>query len=182
MAAAKNATARSVSLTSTDVDTVGFNPAMFTISGGTDAALFDIVDNNLVFKTAPDYETDPHSYQVEVSANDGVNTTAELITVNLTDVNEAPTAVALANATSSIAENTSTTNHIKVADITVTDDALGINTLALTGADAAAFEIVGTELFLKAGTVLDFESKVSYSVAITVDDPTVGATPDASSP
>ena len=168
-------------LTSTDADTVGTNPATFSITGGTNAALFDIVGGNLVFKTAPDYETDPHSYQVEVSANDGVNTTAELITVNPTDVNEAPTASALANATASLAENTSTANHIKVADITVTDDALGSNTLALTGADAAAFEIVGTELFLKAGAVLDFESKVSYSVAVTVDDPTVGATPDASS-
>ena len=61
-----------------------------------------------MFKTAPDYETDPHSYQVEVSAFDGVNTTAKTITVNLTDVNEAPTAVALANATASIFENTST--------------------------------------------------------------------------
>ena len=41
----------------------------------------------------------------------------------------------------------------------MTDDALGTNTLALTGADAAAFEIVGSELFLKAGTVLDFETQ-----------------------
>jgi hypothetical protein len=66
-----------------------------------------------VFKTAKDFEADPHSYQVEVSANDGVNTTAELITVNLTDVNEAPTASALANATALLAENTSSANHIK---------------------------------------------------------------------
>ena len=103
------------------------------------------------------------------------------ITVNLTDVNEAPTAVALANATASILENTSTASHIKVADINVTDDALGSNTWALTGADAASFEIVGSALYLKAGTVLDFESKTSYAVAVTVDDPTVGATPDATS-
>jgi hypothetical protein len=51
-------------LTSTDVDTVGINPAIFTISGGTDAALFEVVGGDLVFKTAPDYETDPHSYEV----------------------------------------------------------------------------------------------------------------------
>jgi 3-phytase len=67
-----------------------------------------------------------------------------LITVNLTDVNEAPTAVALANATASILENTPTATHIKVADINVTDDTLGNNILGLTGADAASFEIVGT--------------------------------------
>jgi Ca2+-binding RTX toxin-like protein len=73
-------------LTSTDVDAVGINPATFSITGGTDAALFDIVDGNLVFKAAPDYETDPHSYQVEASAFDGTNTTSELITVNVTNV------------------------------------------------------------------------------------------------
>jgi Ca2+-binding RTX toxin-like protein len=134
-----------------------------------------------VFKTAPDYEINPHSYEVEVSAFDGVNTTTKTITVNLTDVNEAPTAVALANATASILENTPAATHIKVADINVTDDAIGSNILALTGADAAFFEIVGSALYLKAGTVLDFESKTSYAVAVTVDDPTVGATPDATS-
>jgi len=111
-------------------------------------------------------------------AFDCVGLTA-LITETL--VNEAPTTVALANATASLAENASTASHIKVADITVTDDALGSNTLALTGADAGAFEIIGTELFLKAGTLLDFESKMSYAVAVTVDDPTVGVTPDATS-
>jgi Ca2+-binding RTX toxin-like protein len=39
-----------------------------------------------VFKAAPDYETDPHSYQVEAAAFDGTNTTTELITVNVRNV------------------------------------------------------------------------------------------------
>src|SRR5581483_3914881 len=68
---------------------------------------------------------------------------------------------------------------VKVADIAFTDDGHGNNTFGLSGADAASFEIVGTELFLKAGTALDFDSKQSYAVTVTVDDPTVGATPDA---
>src|SRR5437660_2154605 len=95
--------------------------------------------------------------------------------------NFAPTAIALTNTTASIVENTATPSHIKVADIVVTDDALGTNTLGLTGADAAFFEIQGTSLYLKAGTVLDFETKASYAVAVTVDDTSVGATPDATS-
>ena len=90
-----------------------------------------------------------------------------------------PTAVTLVNATSAIAENTSTATRVKIADITVTDDVLGTNTLGLTGADAASFEIVGTSLFLKAGTALNFETKQSYAVAVTVDDTAVGTTPDA---
>ena len=67
---------------------------------------------------------------------------------------------------------------MKVADIVVTDDAQGTNTLSLTGADAALFEIDGGALYLKAGTPLD---RASFSVAVAVDDTTVGATPDATS-
>src|SRR4051812_8809907 len=107
--------------------------------------------------------------------------TSTTYTLTVNDVNEAPTAVTLASATASIAENSSTAAHIKVADIVVTDDALGTDTLGLTGADAAFFEIAGTSLFLKAGTVLNFEAKASYAVAVTVDDTSVGGTPDATS-
>ncbi len=63
--------------------------------------------------------------------------------------NLAPTAVTLTNTVVSIAENTSTASHIKVADIGFTDDGHGSNTLGLSGPDAAYFEIVGSELFLK---------------------------------
>ena len=75
--------------------------------------------------------------------------TAQLA-ITITDINEPPT-VALANTTTTFPENTDTTSAIKVADIVVTDDALGTNTLSLSGADAALFQIVGTELFLVAG-------------------------------
>ncbi len=57
--------------------------------------------------------------------------------------------------------------HIKVADINVTDDALGTEALSLTGADAASFEIVGSSLYLKAGVTLNYEAKASYNVTVT---------------
>ena len=41
----------------------------------------------------------------------------------------------------------------------ITDDGVGTNTISLTGTDAASFEVDGTELFLAAGTVLDYETK-----------------------
>ncbi|MFI0845977.1 Ig-like domain-containing protein [Mesorhizobium sp. IMUNJ 23232] len=101
--------------------------------------------------------------------------------VNITAVNDAPTAVNFANATTALAENTSTATHVKVADIVVTDpDTQGTNTLSLSGTDAASFEIVGTELFVKAGVTLDFETKSSYSVTVNVNDASVGGNPDAS--
>jgi len=96
-----------------------------------------------------------------------------------TGTNRAPTAVALSNPLNSIQENTSTTAPVKVGDIVVTDDGLGTNTLSLTGADAGSFQITGGALYLKAGVVLDYETKTSYAVTINVDDSTLGATPDA---
>jgi VCBS repeat-containing protein len=83
-------------LASSDPDTVGTNPAAFTITGGADAAKFGIVGGNLVFLSAPNFEapTDAdanNSYLVEVTANDGANTTPKTITVTVTNANEAPT-------------------------------------------------------------------------------------------
>jgi len=95
--------------------------------------------------------------------------------------NAAPTAVALTNTVNSIPENTSTAAAVKVADISVTDDGLGNNNLALIGTDASFFEIVGTALYLKAGTPLNVLTKSSFSAAVTVDDVTLGSTPDATS-
>jgi len=101
--------------------------------------------------------------------------------LSVPDPNQPPSAVSLTDTLASVAENTAIQTHLKVGDIDVTDDGSGTNTLALTGADKDYFEIVGTALYLKAGTVLDFETKHSYSVAVTVDDTTVGDTPDATS-
>mgnify|MGYP000488262885 CR=1 FL=1 len=69
-------------------------------------------------------------------------------------------------------------NAIKIADIVITDDALGTNDLTLAGADAADFEIVGSELRLKAGTTLDFETKASFDVTVQVDDAAIPGSPD----
>lgn len=93
--------------------------------------------------------------------------------------NLAPTAISLSNVISSIAENTGTLSPVKVADILVTDDGQGTNNLTISGADASFFQITGAALYIKAGTVLDFETKASYSITVNVDDVSVGNTPDA---
>lgn len=94
--------------------------------------------------------------------------------------NAAPTGITLSNVVSTIEENTGTGTRIKVADVAIADDGLGTNVLSLSGADAPFFEVDTTGLYLKAGTILDYEARTSYSVTVTVDDPTVGGTPDAS--
>ncbi len=95
--------------------------------------------------------------------------------------NRAPTAVALTDQVQSVAENTSTATRLKVADVAIADDGLGTNNLTLSGPDAGFFEVDASGLYIKAGTVLDYETKRSYSVTVAVDDPSVGSTPDATS-
>lgn len=103
-----------------------------------------------------------------VTSFDG--TASQTIDVAIAGNNDAPSAVLLTTAVSSIVENTAVPAPIKVADIAVTDIDGGINTLALTGTDASYFEIDGNALFLKAGVILDFETKSSYVVAVIADD------------
>src|SRR5204863_852823 len=97
-------------------------------------------------------------------------------------VNLAPTAVSLTNVVTSLVENSDTSTRFKVADVLVTDDGIGTNQFAVSGADAASFEVDSTGLYLKAGTTVDFETKNGYSVVVEVDDIGVGATPDATVP
>ena len=93
--------------------------------------------------------------------------------------NLAPTAVTLLNTVPSISEAADVSNHVRLADISVTDDGLGTNNLSLSGTDAASFEIVGGSLYLRAGTSLSHASKPTLSIAVAVDDPGVGVSPDA---
>ena len=70
---------------------------------------------------------------------------------------------------------------MKVADIAITDDGEGTNKLTLSGDDAALFEIFDGDLYLKAGTVLDYEGgNTKLDVTVKVDDPAVVGTPDDS--
>ncbi len=118
--------------------------------------------------------SDTGSYDVGVDAS---------ATVSIQDndsANLAPTAVTLQNTLTSISEATDVSSRVRLADISVTDDGLGTNSLSLSGTDAASFELVGTSLYLKAGTALNHASKPTLSVAVAVDDPTVGGSPDAS--
>ena len=157
----------------------------WSITGnGADDSRFsiDATTGILTFGTIPDFETPADAnldgiYEIEIRLSDGLHQTTKLITIAVNDVNEAPS-VALTNLVGSLAEDTDTSTAVRIADIVVTDDALGVNNLTLSGTDAANFEIVGSELRLRAGTNLDFETKPSWDVTVEVDDVAVGGTPD----
>ena len=151
---------------------------------GVDAALFTLSNQGvLTFNQAPNFELPADQggdnvYTLEVQVSDGTNTVNQAVTVTVSDVNEAPT-LNLVNPVTTLGQETDTSTRIKVADISISNDALGSNTTSLSGADADLFEIVGTELYLKAGTVLDFQTNPQLDVLIAVDDASVGNTPDS---
>jgi hypothetical protein len=97
-------------------------------------------------------------------------------------LNKAPTALELTDVIASLDEKTDTSQPIKLADIVITDDALGTNTITLSGDDAAVFEVSGNALLLKAGTPLDFEAKSSYDIIINVADPDLTTSTPISTP
>lgn len=142
-------------------------------------AFFSIVGGQLLTQDWFDFEH-RSSYTIRVQARDQAGAAVQKnMIVAIRDVNEAPTAVQFTNVTKLIRENQSTNQALPLADVVVVDDATGSNALQLSGADASFFELAGTQLRLRAGTVLDRVAKSRYSVMVSVDDSGVGGNPDA---
>ena len=154
-------------IAATDADT---DDTLTYTLGGADAASFSINGTNGQLKTsaALDYET-KSSYSVSITVSDSKLTDTIDVTINVTNVNEAPS-FATITATRSIAENTAADTNIGAA-FTATDvDANTTLTYTLGGTDAASFRIDGINGQLQTSAALDYETKISYSVTITVSD------------
>ncbi|MCP5092619.1 MAG: hypothetical protein GY949_17035, partial [Gammaproteobacteria bacterium] len=149
-----------------------------------DATLFELDGLELFLKsgTVLDHEGDGQ-LDVTVEVDDVTvgatpDATADL-SITVADINEPPL-VALANTTTTLHEYIDNSAPVKVADIFVSDDALGTFILSLAGADAGLFEIVGGELFLKANVGLDSDVQAELNVTVQVDDPSLGTGADDS--
>ncbi len=140
--------------------------------GGIDAAAFAInpATGQLKTKVALDFETKP-SYSVKVTVSDGKLTASIDVVINITDVDEnrSPMFTEGTSTTRTIPENTHADVNIgrAVAATDPDDDKL---TYSLGGIDAAAFAINPATGQLKTKVALDFETKPSYSVKVTVSD------------
>ena len=150
----------------TDADN---NSLTYTI-GGTDAASFSIVgaSGQLRTRVALDYESKTQ-YEVTVSVSDGSLTDTIAVTINVTDVNEAPVFTDGASTTRSIAENTAAGQNIGSA-VGAEDPENNSLTYSLGGTDSASFAIVTSSGQLQTKSALDYESKNQYSVTVSVSD------------
>ena len=149
---------------------------------GPDAGLFEIEAGTVYLRAGVslDFETNSlleFSIVLDDPATGASPDGTATLAITVENVNEPPV-VDLTNRVASLPEDADTTIRIKVADIVVTDDALGTHLLSLAGTDAGLFEIKSGSLYLKAGTLLDFETHPQLDVTVTVDDVIVGATPD----
>ena len=166
------------SLSTIDPDLGNSHTYSFTSGeGAADNASFTIVGDELRTNTVFDYEAQS-SYTVRIRSTDaGGLFTEKAFVISVIDVNEPPTAVSLSPAARSLADDTPTSERVKLADIAVTDDRLGTNMLSLSGPDATDFEIVGTALYLRAGVELDGLTKPDYSVIVNASDATLLGAP-----
>ena len=156
-----------------DVDAGGATAVTFQCGGLQD---IDIAGAWVLFRRSREFES-----QGRITDFQGFRAAHFSFLKSIMDVNQPPT-VGLINAMTTLPEDVDTSRAIKVADIVVTDDGRGENTLSLSGGDAEMFEIIGTELRLIAGTSLDFETKPSLDVTVEVDDVAIGSTPDDAAP
>ena len=165
----------------------------YSLSGGADMASFDMPDSGtgqitVGAGTELDFEGDQTTYEVEVTATDpfgGVGST--MVTITVTDVNEAPT-VTLGGtptptpdpnnapefaddaATRSVDENTA--EGMAVGEPVTATDADTDDTLTYTlgGADMASFNIDSATGQIMTSAALDYESQSSYTVMVTASD------------
>ena len=158
-----------ISATDADDDTLeyslgGINAGSFTI---------DTTTGQLRTSAALDFET-KSSYTVEVTVSDSTDTDTITVTINVTNVDEDPVNVVPvftegSRATRSVAENTG--SGVDIGNAVSATDANG-NTLTYTlgGTDAAVFSIDSSSGQLRTSAALDYETKDTYSVTITVSD------------
>ncbi len=159
-------------LTVSATDPEGVSPTYSILAGG-DAALFQIDGSTgvLTFIGAPDRETPQDGdgdnvYNVQVRAGDGTNTTDQWIAVTVTDVNEAPS-LSVTNL-GPVDENDT---GAVVASFTGSDPDSGDSVnYSLSGADAALFEIDGSNVRLASGVSLDFEESASRTFNVVATD------------
>ena len=139
------------------------------VNGDTDNESFQIVGSQLVTAQQLDHESDPLK-TIRVRASDATGSVLDLnFNVVVENINEAPTALRLSNA--SIAEGLPAGTVVGVLSATDPDEAETFTysfVSEVADGDHDFFEIVGNEL--RTTTVFDYESRTSYELFIQVTD------------
>ena len=109
---------------------------------------------------------------MSITVSDGQLTDSIDVRIDITDVDEnrAPAFTDGDNTTRSVAENTASGQNIGSAVSATDPDTGDVLTYTLSGADEASFSIVSTSGQLQTQAPLDYETKKSYTVTVSVSD------------
>ncbi|MDC0914523.1 cadherin domain-containing protein [Gammaproteobacteria bacterium] len=137
----------------------------YTLSGtGSDNFSID-ASGNITLVSGLDYET-ATSYELTVVVDDGTYASTEVITVNVADVNEAPSLSATI-AFNAFQENTATGTTI--ATSSVSDPEAGAITYSLSGTGSENFS-VSSDGTVTLASGLDYETATAYAITLTASD------------
>ena len=124
-------------------------------------------DGTVTLASALDYET-ATAYEITLTASDGDNTVSETLTINVGDINEAPSLTSTL-AAESFAENVATGTTI--ATSSASDPEAGTITYSISGTGSENFAI-DADGNVTVASSLDYETTTSYSLTITASDGT----------
>jgi RHS repeat-associated protein len=167
---AENVAAGSIigALSSTDPD-LGDNGSFSLVAGtgDTDNSAFTIVDRQLTINQSPDFEV-KNNYSLRLRVTDAGGLSFDRVfNISVTDVNEAPVKIGLTS--NAIAENSS--NNAVIANLTTIDpDISDTATYSLIDDAQGRFAIVGNELRVANGSLLDFEANKEHQITISSKD------------
>ena len=156
------------------------NHFTYSLGSGGDNDSFTIDASTGVLKTKAifDYET-KSAYDISVKVSDptqagqsgGDESYTKAFTINVTNVNEAPTGLTLTS--DSVAENTAVGAIVGTVTATGDPDSSNHFTYSLgTGGDNDSFTIDASTGVLKTKAIFDYETKSAYDISVKVSDPT----------
>tara|TARA_Y100000768_G_C23986375_1_gene689103 strand:- start:520 stop:4182 length:3663 start_codon:yes stop_codon:yes gene_type:complete len=138
---------------------------------GADAESFEVVSSSLKLKDSisANYEV-KDSYAITITSTDsGGLTTSENFSLTVNDINDAPSAIEVANLQTDENSIGAVLDNIVITD----EDAVSETySYEISGDDADSFEVVDGQLKVKSGVSLDYETKVNYSITLTATDST----------
>ena len=146
-----------------------FTYSLINGEGDHDNPIFQISGDQLLINTSPDFET-KDSYSIRLQAMDSSGLTLEkAFKLNVTDVNEAPSELAISKAT--FTENIPAGSTIATFSSTDPDSGESFSYSLVKGdgdTDNENFLITNDQLLINATP--DFETKKSYSIRLRVQD------------
>ena len=146
---------------------------IYTLTGDDAAALSISSTGVITFNTAPNFEVKA-TYAITVNVSDGVNNSSQALTINITDVNDAPTFIDLAS------EYSVTEGNTAVVTFTVADEDTAEVTTTISGDDGAQFSLANEDgdatadlAFITApdySSPSDLGANNVYNITLTVSD------------